>query len=180
MDFWPAGVRYLSKSCRRRDSCLAAEMTHCGSRRSRFCALQDSYSITWSARTSSPVGNSIRSAFAVLRLKVSSIFTACSTVSAGFTARANERDCPHRERATGGRRLQPGSHRSRFERSQRRRVEGGNVQSFAGAAGGVMPRPRASVSALPRLNVRAFTHGSRRKPCRLCMTLFDYPYCRDG
>ena len=26
VDFWPAGVRYLSKSCRRRDSCLAAEI----------------------------------------------------------------------------------------------------------------------------------------------------------
>ena len=26
MDFLPAGVRYLSKSCRRRTSCLAAEI----------------------------------------------------------------------------------------------------------------------------------------------------------
>jgi len=42
-----------------------------------------------------------------------------------------------------------------------------------------VPPPRFRALA-PRLNVRVFTHGSRRKPCRLCMTLFDYPYCRDG
>jgi hypothetical protein len=46
----------------------------------------DGYSIAASARTTSPVGNSIPRAFAVLRLRVSSIFVACSTGrSAGFS-----------------------------------------------------------------------------------------------
>jgi hypothetical protein len=31
-DFLPAGVRHLSKSCRRRASCLAAEIAHLGQR----------------------------------------------------------------------------------------------------------------------------------------------------
>jgi hypothetical protein len=44
------------------------------------------YSITSSARTSSPGGNSIPSTFAVFRLRVSSIFVSCSTgMSAGFS-----------------------------------------------------------------------------------------------
>jgi hypothetical protein len=49
-------------------------------------AIEAIYSITSSARTSSSVGNSIPSAFAVLRLRVNSIFTACSTGRlAGFS-----------------------------------------------------------------------------------------------
>jgi hypothetical protein len=52
-------------------------------------------SITSSARTSSPVGSSIPSAFAVLRLRVSSIFTACWTGRCGPQVDATD---PHGDR----------------------------------------------------------------------------------